>query len=111
MTIENDAQHQAAINRIAQIHQLTNNRPHGHPLYGHELNALARATTAYSEAKYKALGNILYRLRKEQVFSVEIHENEVLFMEECDNAYCLSLTKPELLELIRELQAIADRLA
>lgn len=52
--------------------------------------------------------DILTQLHDANIFSTEVKGNKVNFMESCDYCYEHALTKPELAQLISELQEICD---
>ena len=53
---------------------------------------------------------ILGRLEKTRVFSIEVHESLVEFVEECDHCFNIKLSKKDLAQLIEELKVIHDKL-
>lgn len=110
MTITTDEEYEQAVARIAELHRITNNKAYNHPIYGDELADLVSATVDYERREYAKLGPIIGKCRSERAFEVEINQDSIEIIDGCDGCFGVTLTKSELLKLIAELQAIADKL-
>ena len=112
MKIETDEQLAEARARQEELKEVYQNTPFRSNPESNEYADIDKAIMAYYNDIYMSLGSILYRLRESRIFSIEVNNEEkmIKFQEECDNHFEDNLTKEELKQLVKELDAIADSL-